>query len=205
MISVEEKLRVFTQYLIKKERTWGKDIIQDARNKQNELLDQSEAYLKKEKHAIEERSYRVIYRDKNKIIAQGKNKAKNLELAEKNIILKDFNELILKKAQDLIKGDAYKSYLENCLKQVPDVFKNTRKLIISCNQKDHDTIKEIADRELTAYEIDYRLEESECCIGGLMVEDGQGRIQINFSIENLIQGNYKTIGMTLNGFMKKVN
>jgi vacuolar-type H+-ATPase subunit E/Vma4 len=205
MISVEEKLRVFTQYLIKKERTWGKDIIQDARNKQKELLDQSEAYLKKEKHAIEERSYRVIYRDKNKIIAQGKNKAKNLELAEKNIILKDFNELILKKAQDLIKGDVYKSYLESCLKQVPDVFKDTSKLIISCNQKDHEMVKKIVDRELTAYETDYRFEESECCIGGLMVEDGQGRIQINFSIENLIQGNYKTIGMTLNGFMKKVN
>lgn len=205
MISVEEKLRVFTQYLIKKERTWGKDIIQDARNKQKELFEQSEAYLKKEKHAIEERSYRVIYRDKNKIIAQGKNKAKNMELAEKNDILKDFNELILTKAKDLLKGDVYKAYLENCLKQVPEVFKNTSKLIISCNSQDHDMVLEIAALELPAYQIDYRLRESECCIGGLMVEDGDGRIQINFSIENLIQGNYKTIGMTLNGFMKKVN
>ncbi|WKY46717.1 V-type ATP synthase subunit E family protein [Eubacteriaceae bacterium ES3] len=205
MISVEEKLRVFTQYLIKKERTWGKDIIQEARNKQKELLEQSEAFLKKEKHAIEERSYRVIYRDKNKIIAQGKNKAKNLELAEKNIILKDFNELILKKANQLIKGDAYKQYLESCLKEVPEVFKNTDKLRISCNQKDHELIKEIAQDKLPAYEIEYQMEDHECCIGGLMVEDGEGRIQINFSIENLIQGNYKTIGMTLNGFMKKVN
>lgn len=202
MISVEEKLRVFTQYLLSKERKWGKDIIYEAKDKKKAMLVDSEEKIKKEKRAIEERSYHTIFRDKNKIIAEGKNKAKTLELEEKNRILLDFNEMIRKQARDYLTDEVYRDYLRDCVIQIPQVFGRKKDIIIFVNERDYDQIKTIMDEQLDSFTIEYR---QECidCIGGFVAEDAEGRLHCDFTVENLIKSNYKLIGMTLNGFMEK--
>lgn len=81
MISIEEKMRVFSQYLINKERSWGKEIVEEAKTKRKELLEKSDDLIRREKKVIEEQSYRQIYREKNKIIAVGKTIASFLPLS----------------------------------------------------------------------------------------------------------------------------
>ena len=95
MISVEEKLGVFTQYLLRKQREWGKQTINTAKDKKLEMVKASGEKIKEEKRSIEERGYHVIFRDKNKIIAQGKNTAKTELLEEKSRILEDFKQAVL--------------------------------------------------------------------------------------------------------------
>ena len=202
MISIEEKLRVFTQYLLSKERKWGKDIINEAKDKKKAMLVDSGEKIKKEKHAIEERSYHTIFRDKNKIIAEGKNKAKTLELEEKNRILLDFNQLIRKQARDYMTAEVYSHYLRDCVAQIPQVFEGKKNIVIFVSEGDFDQLKTIMDNELTGFVIEYR---QECldCIGGFVAEDAEGRLHCDFTVENLIKSNYKLIGMTLIGFMEK--
>ncbi|MDO9493053.1 V-type ATP synthase subunit E [Acetobacterium sp.] len=202
MISVEEKLRVFTQYLLGKERKWGKDIIYEAKDKKKALLIDSEQKIIKEKRAIEERSYHTIFRDKNKIIAEGKNKAKTLELEEKNRILLDFNQMIREKARDYLTEDVYGNYLRDCAIQIPHVFGDIKDIIVFVNEQDFDQIKTIMDEALDSFTIEYRQECTDC-IGGFIAEDAEGRLHCDFTVENLIKSNYKLIGMTLNGFMEK--
>ncbi|MEO1815463.1 MAG: V-type ATP synthase subunit E [Acetobacterium sp.] len=202
MISVEEKLRVFTQYLLSKERKWGKDIIYEAKDKKKALLVDSEEKIKKEKRAIEERSYHTIFRDKNKIIAEGKNKAKTLELEEKNRILLDFNQMIREKARDYLTADVYNNYLRDCAAQIPQVFGDKKDIVVFVNERDFEEIKALMEEQLASFTIEYR---QECidCIGGFIAEDAEGRLHCDFTVENLIKTNYKLIGMTLNGFMEK--
>ncbi|AFA49165.1 V-type ATP synthase subunit E [Acetobacterium woodii] len=202
MISVEEKLRVFTQYLLNKERKWGKDIINDAKEKREALLEESSQKINKEKRAVEERSYHTIFRDKNKIIAEGKNKAKTLELEEKNRILRDFNQMIREKVEPFLTQEVYSDYLRNCIVQIPQIFGNKKEIIVFVYERDLEQIKKIMAAELNDFSIEYRVGCNDC-IGGLIVEDSEGRIHCDFTVENLIKTNYKLIGMTLNGFMEK--
>lgn len=202
MISVEEKLRVFTQYLLSKERKWGKDTIHEAKEKKETLLAESEARIKKEKRTIEERSYHTIFRDKNKIIAEGKHKAKTLELEEKNRILLDFNQLIREKAGEYLTEEVYSNYLRDCIVQIPQVFGNKKGLVVFVNERDYDKIKAIIAEELDGYAIEYH-QDCQDCIGGFIAEDAEGRLHCDFTVGNLIKSNYKLIGMTLNGFMEK--
>jgi len=202
MISVEEKLRVFTQYLLSKERKWGKDIIYEAKEKKKALLADSKERIQKEKRSIEERSYQTIFRDKNKIIAEGKNKAKTLELEEKNRILGDFNQLIREKAREYLTETVYTNYLRDCIVQIPQVFGSKKELVVYVNERDFDQIKAIIEEELDEYTIEYH-QDCQDCIGGFIAEDAEGRLHCDFTVENLIKSNYKLIGMTLNGFMEK--
>jgi len=202
MISIEEKLQVFTQYLLKKERKWGKELINEAKEKQQEMLEASKLKINKEKRAVEERSYYTIFRDKNKIIAEGKNRAKILELEEKNRILIDFNQLILEKAKEYLTKDVYITYLKGCVDEIPELFKEHKALIVFASEGDLPMIKGYFEEKLANYSVDYR-PASKNIIGGLIVEDADIRIHCDFSIDNLIKSNYKRIGMTLNEFMEK--
>lgn len=202
MISIEEKLRVFTQYLLSKERKWGKDIIYEAKDKKKALLIDSEQKIIKEKRAIEERSYHTIFRDKNKIIAEGKNKAKTLELEEKNRILLDFKQMIREQARDYLTEDVYSNYLRDCAIQIPQVFGSKKDIVVFVNERDFNQIKTILDEVLDNFTVEYRQECTDC-IGGFIAEDAEGRLHCDFTVENLIKSNYKLIGMTLNGFMEK--
>lgn len=201
MISVEKKLQVFTQYLLKKERKWGKDIVNDAKEKRIELLAASDKKMEKDRHSIEERSYHIIYRDKNKTIADGKNKAKTRELEEKNKLLMDFNQLILLKAKDFLDTEIYFDFLTQCVKDIPEVFKEKKDLIIFLNLREKDIIEKLVKEVLPDYRVEYKEQNSET-IGGIIVQDNANRIHCDFTVDNLIKTNYKQIGMTLNGFMK---
>lgn len=203
MILIEEKVHVFSQYLISKEREWGREIVEEAKNKRQELLENSEKLINDEKRAIEERSYRQIYRDKNKIIAEGKNKAKNLELAQKKLMLSEFNDLILESANKMVVGKRYENYLRFSMEKVSSIFGDRKKLVITANLEDVDLIKKLAEEKLEGYEISYKRNSKKDFVRGMIVEDDQGRVQSDFTMNNTIRNNYKLIGMTLSGFMKK--
>ncbi|MBC3889625.1 V-ATPase E-subunit VatE [Acetobacterium paludosum] len=202
MISVEEKLRVFSQYLLNKERTRGKGIIEEAKSKQQELLEASKQKIEKEKKDIEERNKKIIFRDKNKIISEGKNRAKTLELEEKNHILIGFNQLIMVKAKEFVVKDVYRDYLRNCVTGIPEIFGEKRELVVFVNKNDLDYFKALINDQLIDYTVEYR-QEIKDSIGGIVVEDAESRIHCDFSVENLINTKYKFIGMTLNEFMEK--
>lgn len=202
MISIEEKLQVFTQYLLEKERKWGKETINEAKEKQQEMLEASKVKIIKEKRAMEEHSYHTIFRDKNKIIAEGKNRAKILELEEKNRILIDFNQLIREKAKEYVAKEVYTTYLKSCVDEIPKVFKEHKDLIVFARKEDLPDIKKYFEEKLANDSIEYRSEPKNI-IGGLIVEDAGVRIHCDFTIDNLIKTNYKRIGMMLNEFMEK--
>lgn len=202
MISVEEKLRVFSQYLLNKERSWGKGIIAEVKNKQKELLEASRQKIATEQTAIEERNKQTIFRDRNKIIAEGKNRAKTMELEEKNRILTDFKQLILTQAQAFLTKPVYRDYLSACVSGIPDLFAEKKELIIFVNERDLPEVTRLVNDLLKGYAIEYQ-SNTTGSIGGIIVEDAKKRIYCDFSVENLINTNYKFIGMTLNEFMEK--
>ncbi|MEF9918008.1 MAG: V-type ATP synthase subunit E family protein [Eubacterium sp.] len=202
MISVEEKLGVFTQYLLKKQREWGKQTINAAKDKRLVMVDESTQKLSEEKRNIEERSYHVIFRDKNKIIAQGKNIAKTQFLEERSKILVDFNQTILEEAKNYIGTETYQNYLIRCIHKIPEIFGERKDLVIFAKEDDKTLIQKNGATLLKNYTI--RIDTlPEGTIGGIVVRDKENRINCDFTVENLIRDHYKLIGMRLNEVMEK--
>lgn len=201
MISIEEKLQVFTQSLLGKERKNGLKIIMEAKNKKTELTTASQEKITKEKKALENRNGRSIFRERNKILAEGKNKAKTLELEERNRILLDFNQLIQAKAKEYLTTAVYSKYLGDCIKSIPEIFGDKKQLVVFINNQDLTQMKELFKNNLEDYTVEYRKLTKES-IGGLIAEDSEGLIYCDFTVENLVNTNYKHIGMTLNEFME---
>lgn len=201
MISIEEKLQVFTQSLLNKEREIGIKMINEAKNKKDELLAESQRKITKEKVALEDRSRRLIFRDKNKILAEGKNKAKTLELKERNRILMDFNLLIQEKTKEYFTDERYTKYLTACVKRIPEIFGEKKQLIVFINSQDLNQMKKLFENNLAGYAVEY-LNLTKETNGGMIVEDTDRQIYCDFTVENLINTNHKHIGMTLNDFME---
>lgn len=201
MISIEEKLQVFKQSLLNKERKNGKKIIDEAKIKKEALIADSLETIKKEKKSIEDRSNRSIFRDRNKILAEGKNKAKALELEERSRILLDFNQLIQATAKEYLTTAGYRKYLSDCIETIPEIFGEKKQLVVFVNQRDSDLTKAFFETKLATYTVEYR-EEIKETMGGIIVEDSDGRIYCDFTVENLIKTNYKTIGMMMNKLME---
>lgn len=201
MISIEEKLQVFTQSLLSKERKNGLKIITEAKNKRAELIVASQEKITKEKKDLENRNGRSIFRDRNKILAEGKNKAKTLELEERNRILLDFNQLIQAKAKEYLTTAIYSKYLGDCIKSIQEIFGDKKQLVVFINNQDLIQIKELFKTNLADYTVEFGKLTKES-IGGLIAEDSERLIYCDFTVENLIITNYKYIGMTLNEFME---
>ena len=202
MISVEEKLGVFKQYLLKKQREWGKETINAARQETAELEKALAAKIKEDKHSIEERNYHVIFRDRNKIIAQGKNAAKTAELEERNRILSDFGQTIFETAKDYVGSDVYKAYLEKCVANIPNILGNRKEIRIFVNDGDMAVVKKAAATTLSDYTIEYDAFHAGT-IGGIVARDKDNRINCDYTVENLILSNKKIVGMRLNEVMEK--
>ena len=202
MISVEQKLSVFTQYLLKKQKDSGKEIIDSAKEKRDQMVKTSEEKIKKEKHNIEERNYQVIFRDKNKIIAQGKNVAKNAFLEQHNTLFEDFKQTIWKVADTYVGTDDYNHYLEKCVKKIPDTFDSCKDIIIFSTSKDQKVVQNLILQYLSDYNVTYKEIDDEL-VGGIIIRDAENRINCDFSIANLIRDNSKFIGMKLNEIMGK--
>ena len=202
MISVEEKLGVFTQYLLRKQREWGKQTINTAKDKKLEMVKASGEKIKEEKRSIEERGYHVIFRDKNKIIAQGKNTAKTELLEEKSRILEDFKQAVLDEARNYVGTEIYRGYRVKCLETGPNILRDRKDIIIFVNDPDSAFGKQNASRVLPDYTITFDALPAGT-IGGIVVRDTDNRINCDFTVENLVRTNYKTIGMHLNEVMEK--
>ena len=201
MISIEEKLQVFTQSLLNKERQNGMKIINEAKNKKAEQIAESQKKLAKEKSDLENRSGHAIFRDRNKILAEGKNKAKALELEERNRILLEFNQLIHIKAAAYLTDTVYSQYLLDCIQRIPEIFAEKKALVVYLNNQDLIQIKTLFESNLDGYTVEYR-NLTKKSIGGMIIEDSDRFSYCDFTIENLINTNHKYIGMTLNAFME---
>ena len=197
MISIEEKLSVFEQYLIKKQQDTQKDTLEVSRKNREAQLLTAKNRLEDEKRSIEEHSYHVIFRDKNKIIADGKNRAKDLTLSTKKAIINDFNKTLLKRSKNFVGSQIYENYLIRVINEIPMAFnESTKKLIAYSLPSDRDFVKQTFQRFLPDYQCEYRdLNANKQC--GIIVTDEEETFFCDMSIEKLVEDNQKKIGLML--------
>lgn len=204
--SIEDKISLFTKVIIER-------IELDFQQKKKKLV----KYYENRKAAIikdnEERKKVAITRA-----------TKDAETKKQQMILKDKSEMhlkVLKKKQEFtervmeevkketrtfISTAEYIDFLKEAIKQVlfkfsedqflnfsfsKDDIKNNQKIILS-------TIKSFRDEATCKIEADNRL------IGGVFVKSGDGRLEIDFTINSIMEDSKKLIGEYLSSWLNEV-
>ena len=202
MISIEEKLSVFEQYLIKKQQDAQKNTIELSEKNRKAQLSTAENRLEVEKRSIEEHGYHVIFRDKNKIIADGKNRAKDMTLTTKKEIVNDFNKTLLIRAKDFVGSQIYENYLIRMISEIPMIYENKKKLIVYTLPSDRNFVKQTFQRFLPDFQCDFRdMNVNKQC--GMIVNDEEEMFFCDMTIGKLIEENQKKIGLMLMQLLSK--
>ncbi len=201
MISVQEKLNVYRQYLLRKLTVKHEQVITDAKEKAADSIHTADVKLAEQKKAIEDRSERVAFRDGTKIVAEGKTYAKNALLSLKREEEDQFVQDIIELAQRYLGTPLYNGYLKNCVDDLAQSGLPVQRLTVFIRPEDQEVFLQDAKTALPGFTFDFQTPES-AFVGGFIVQDTDGRVNYDYSIRNLIADHRKYIGVELRKAMK---
>lgn len=201
MISVEEKLNVYKNYLLRQTQTERKEQLEAAQKAAEEELNAAAIRLAEQKKAVEDRYIRMENRNAVKTVSEGKTYAKDRLLKQQKEIREDFNQEILTTLKSYLGTDLYKAYLAKCIKELTGAFKEPQPLILYINKDEKAEFDALLKTYLNGYPCTYR-ELPARDIGGFIARDQQERVSYDFSLLNLVQEHEAQIGLMLNQALK---
>jgi len=204
--SIEDKISLFTKVIVER-------IELDFQQKKKKLVEYYESQLstiiedneKRKKSAIASTTKDAITKKQQMILRF--RSAMHLEVLKKK---QEFIERIMgevkKKTKTFTATAKYIEFLKEAIKQVlsrfsddqfvnlsfsSDDIKNNQKVILS-------TIKSFRDEDT------YKIEADNSLIGGVFVKSGDGRLEIDFTVNNIMEDSKKLIGEYLSSWLNEV-
>jgi V/A-type H+-transporting ATPase subunit E len=203
--TIEDKISLFTKVVIEK-------IELDFQQKQKKLVEYYESLkttLIKDK---EERKRTVVARA-----------TKDAETKKQQIILKTRSAMhlaVLKKRQEFAKrimGEVkkrtrafvdtaeYVEFLKEAIKQVLFKFSDDQFVSFSFSRNDIENKREVILNTIKSFrnEATYKIEAVDSLIGGVFVKSGDGRLEIDFTINTTLEESNKLVGEILYSWLNK--
>lgn len=204
--SIEDKISLFTKVIVER-------IELDFQQKKKKLVKYYESQLstiikdneKRKKEAIASATKDAITKKQQMILRS--RSAMHLEvLKKKQEFIKRIMEEVKKKTKTFTGTAEYIEFLKEAIKQVlsrfsddqfvnfsfsSDDIKNNQKVILI-------TIKSFRDEDT------YKIEADNSLIGGVFVKSGDGRLEIDFTVNNIMEDSKKLIGEYLSLWLNEV-
>lgn len=201
MITVEEKLDVFTKLVLEK-------VQKEYEEKRREIEERNNKVIRKHRLEINEKAQRIVKNmvgrgeiQKNRVLSRAKVESKRVVLSKKEELLEKLVKNIQVKAGQFTYEDNYRGYLENCLSEVLSNLKNKEPIILFLTDKDRskhekliiDIVKQkgFDTDKVQIQSLDTRL------IGGVIAIDQEKTIKVDCSIKTKIEDNRNLIGQIL--------
>lgn len=203
--TIEDKISLFTKVVIER-------IELDFQQKQKKLV---EYYENRKTEMIKENEER-----KGNIVTRAK---KDAESKKQQIILKtrstmhlavlkkkqEFAERIMdevkKKTRAFIGTAEYVEFLKEAIKQVLSKFSNDQFVSFSFSRDDIENKREVILQTIKSFrnEATYKIEVVDNLIGGVFVESGDGRMEIDLTINTILEESNKQAGEILSSWLNK--
>lgn len=204
--SIEDKISLFTKVIVER-------IELDFQQKKEELVKYYESQRstiikdneKRKKEAIDSATKDAITKKQQMILRS--RSAMHLEvLKKKQEFIKRIMREVKKKIKTFTATGEYIEFLKEAIKQVlsrfsddqfvnfsfsSDDIKNNQKVILS-------TIKSFRDEDT------YKIEANNSLIGGVFAKSGDGRLEIDFTVNNIMEDSKKLIGEYLSSWLNEV-
>lgn len=201
MITVEEKLDVFTKLVLEK-------VQKEYEEKKKEIDEKNSQAIHKHRSQINEKANKIVENmvsrgeiQKNRLISRAKIERKRVVLSKKEELLEKLINNIETKAVQFTYEDDYKGYLENSLSVVLENLKNKESIILFFTDKDRSKYEKVIvnivkkkgfdTEKVQIQSLDSRL------IGGVIAIDQEKTIKVDCSIKTKIEDNRNLIGQIL--------
>ncbi len=197
MISVEDKIDIFKQELTSQLAAFKKESMEKAEETNKLLEEKADVSIKQQNDNIKRRFNRLENRDVSRILAEGKNEARDIILNTKKEIRTDFYESLLKRVNEIIKTDSYKNYFRKNLEEVRSLLKGSDIITLFINESEQAMFNSLINEILSDFKIRYEtLPEKN--IGGFLVHDQNDRVSYDYSLENLINESDRVLNYYFN-------
>ena len=204
--SIEDKISLFTKVIVERIeldfQQKNKKLVKYYESQRSTIIEDNE---KRKKEAIASATKDAITKKQQMILRS--RSATHLEvLKKKQEFIERIIEEVKKKTRTFTSTAEYIEFLKEAIKQVlsrfsgdqfvnfsfsSDDIKNNQKVILS-------TIKSFRDEDT------YKIEADNSLIGGVFVKSGDGRLEIDFTVNNIMEDSKKLIGEYLSSWLNEV-
>ena len=204
--SIEDKISLFTKVIVERIeldfQQKKKKLVKYYESQRSTIIKDNE---KRKKEAIASATKDAITKKQQMILRS--RSAMHLEvLKKKQEFIERIMEEVKKKTRTFTSTAQYIEFLKEAIKQVlsrfsddqfvnfsfsSDDIKNNQKVILS-------TIKSFRDEDT------YKIEADNSLIGGVFVKSGDGRLEIDFTVNNIMEDSKKLIGEYLSSWLNEV-
>ena len=204
--SIEDKISLFTKVIVERIeldfQQKNKKLVKYYESQRSTIIKDNE---KRKKEAIASATKDAITKKQQMILRS--RSAMHLEvLKKKQEFIERIIEEVKKKTRTFTSTAEYIEFLKEAIKQVlsrfsgdqfvnfsfsSDDIKNNQKVILS-------TITSLRDEDT------YKIEADNSLIGGVFVKSGDGRLEIDFTVNNIMEDSKKLIGEYLSSWLNEV-
>ncbi|MGB6606887.1 MAG: V-type ATP synthase subunit E family protein [Atribacterota bacterium] len=204
--SIEDKISLFTKVIVERIeldfQQKNKKLVKYYDSQRSTIIKDNE---KRKKEAIASATKDAITK-KQQMILRSRSTMHLEVLKKKQEFIERIIEEVKKKTRTFTSTVEYIEFLKEAIKQVlsrfsvnqfvnfsfsSDDIKNNQKVILS-------TIKSFRDEDT------YKIEADNSLIGGVFVKSGDGRLEIDFTVNNIIEDSKKLIGEYLSSWLNEV-
>ena len=204
--SIEDKISLFTKVIVERIeldfQQKNKKLVKYYESQRSTIIKDNE---KRKKEAIASATKDAINK-KQQMILRSRSTMHLEVLKKKQEFIERIIEEVKKKTRTFTITVEYIEFLKEAIKQVlsrfsgnqfvnfsfsSDDIKNNQKVILS-------TIKSFRDEDT------YKIEADNSLIGGVFVKSGDGRLEIDFTVNNIMEDSKKLIGEYLSSWLNEV-
>ena len=203
--TIEDKISLFTKVVIER-------IELDFQQKQKKLVEYYENRKTEMIKENEERKGNVVTRaikdaesKKQQIILKTRSAMHLAVLKKKQEFAERITDEVKKKTRAFIGTAEYVEFLKEAIKQVLSKFSNDQFVSFSFSRDDIENKREVILQTIKSFrnEATYKIEVVDNLIGGVFVESGDGRMEIDLTINTILEESNKQAGEILSSWLNR--
>jgi V/A-type H+-transporting ATPase subunit E len=203
--TIEDKISLFTKVVIER-------IELDFQQKQKKLVEYYENRKTEMIKENEERKGNVVTRatkdaesKKQQIILKTRSAMHLAVLKKKQEFAERIMDEVKKRTKAFIGTAEYVEFLKEAIKQVLSKFSNDQFVSFSFSRDDIENKREVILQTIKSFrnEATYKIEVVDNLIGGVFVESGDGRLEIDLTINTILEESNKQAGEILSSWLNR--
>lgn len=207
MVTIEDKLKLFTKLVIDKQNSQYEDLIRNIDNDETEAL---EAYKKELSEKSSNYSDELIEKariEKKRLVSKVKVEKKKSVLNKKSQIVQEVVQNLKEKAKNFTEEEGYKEFLLKLLEKILNSIPQENAYICYLSEKDctryESDIKTFIQKSKGAdAKIEIRIQEEED-LGGIILLNSTETFRIDCSLKSMIDENIELVGKYVNRVLNK--
>lgn len=195
MITIEEKLNLFTRIVYDKVEKQNADAISKFNQECGSLIQQKTEEFTKQAELIEKQIEKETEKEKLQILSKARIEGKKMIVDKKDEIVEDAVKSVLESARDFTETEQYEEMLMQDIKSALMEMEGSTSMKLYLTQKDSDRYKEKINDIFNGRKVNITCDDS--LVGGFILIDTEKNIKIDMSYTDRVNSARSLIGERL--------